>query len=155
MHSAPPSSSNLARRRALRAALAVSFAGTACASRTSEPEPAPPNPDLPAEASGAEASGALAPSIEIEGPIVVEGRVEEPGPTPLVVPTEGSGRGSGDLDLVGCDAVADGECPEHCDRNSDIDCCEGAMAPAAGLCHFVPEYGCQCAVIGPFNPPEL
>jgi hypothetical protein len=154
MHEPMPHAPVLARQRALRAALAVSFAGSACASRASEPEPAPLAPAVPAEADEADES-----PIEIRGPIEVDRRVEDDGPTlllPPVTPPEGSGTRAPDpLEVLDCGVEANGVCPEHCDRNTDIDCCEGAMAPAAGLCHFVPQYGCQCAVIGPFNPPEL
>lgn len=152
--------------RALRACLAVTLGGAACTSRAAEsderdddtPPAATGEATLPitatpvGEGSAAGASGALdeggAPDEGSAPPILI------PRPAPDAALPELAAPDAGSDTEAKCSAERDGQCPATCDRNTDIDCCEGQGSPGAGLCQFVPDFGCQCAVIGPFNPPE-
>ena len=53
---------------------------------------------------------------------------------------------------VTCGVVSDGLCADACNQDNDIDCCEGDQAEWE-WCSFDAEWGCQCAVEGPFAPP--
>ena len=54
----------------------------------------------------------------------------------------------------GCSGVSDDLCPASCTQYNDIDCCEGDEAEWE-WCSFDAEWGCQCAVEGPFAPPAF
>ncbi len=53
-----------------------------------------------------------------------------------------------------CSAEVDDVCPDVCTVDNDADCCnlEGGDPP---WCEFDPEFGCACAVPGPFVAPEM
>lgn len=50
-----------------------------------------------------------------------------------------------------CADESDGVCPEGCSIDEDYDCC---MEFDPDWCTYDPEWGCGCAVEGPFAPPE-
>lgn len=52
----------------------------------------------------------------------------------------------------GCLDESDGVCPEGCTPDDDYDCCT-EFDP--DWCTYDPEWGCGCAVEGPFAPPNL
>ncbi len=146
--------------RALRACLAVTLGGAACTSRAAESDDAPelesaevavPITAVPAgTGDGAiERAGEAGSTAEgsADAPDIVT-PLDEPSRPEIARPDAGT---DGEAQ---CSHERDEQCPEGCDRNTDIDCCEGD-GPASGLCQFVPDFGCRCAVIGPFNPPEI
>jgi hypothetical protein len=58
-----------------------------------------------------------------------------------------------DLADVGpaCLDEADDLCPDGCTPENDADCC--TLLEPTGWCTYNPEWGCSCAVEGPFAPP--
>ena len=48
------------------------------------------------------------------------------------------------------DEESTGVCPEHCDEDNDVDCCEEIDW---GYGEWSDEYGCMVAIPGPFVPP--
>jgi hypothetical protein len=52
----------------------------------------------------------------------------------------------------GCGDEPDNVCPPGCTTENDIDCCEGVNDEFT-FCNYTPEWGCGCAVEGPFAPP--
>ncbi len=57
-------------------------------------------------------------------------------------------------DVLSCSEITDDICPEFCSENDDADCCE-AQNDEWTWCDFDPEWGCGCAVEGPFAPPRF
>lgn len=55
-----------------------------------------------------------------------------------------------DVGDVICKDAEDGLCPETCTVDNDYDCC--VIDP---LCFYDPDFGCGCAVPGPFVPPAM
>lgn len=53
-----------------------------------------------------------------------------------------------------CSIEEDGVCPEGCTTDDDADCCV-AQNVDWEWCYFNPEWGCECAVEGPFAPPSF
>jgi hypothetical protein len=64
-----------------------------------------------------------------------------------------------DTDGAACNAERDDICPENCQAVDDYDCCAAQWGSADGaipeFCFFEPGIACDCAAVGPFNPPEL
>jgi hypothetical protein len=52
-----------------------------------------------------------------------------------------------------CSKELDGVCPESCNQQTDADCCEAPRAEGGMWCTYNSEWGCSCAVEGPFAPP--
>ena len=59
-----------------------------------------------------------------------------------------------DADPGECSREFDNVCPEGCGTNDDADCCL-AQNDEWGWCEWSPDWGCQCAVEGPFSPPTF
>ena len=55
-----------------------------------------------------------------------------------------------DVDEATCKAVADGVCPDACTQDTDVDCCDEIE-----WCSWDADFGCACAVPGPFVPPTM
>lgn len=63
---------------------------------------------------------------------------------------------------IGLDVIAtecsgeqeDGVCPAGCDQDDDVDCCYRDWG-GPDWCDYSTEWGCQCAVEGPFAPPRF
>lgn len=88
---------------------------------------------------------------DITEPDVTESDVTE---SDVVEPDADAGTDvSSDVEDPGCKESTDGVCPADCTEQNDYDCCMLSGAP--GLCVFDPEWGCSCAVEGPFAPPSL
>lgn len=51
-----------------------------------------------------------------------------------------------------CSKTLDDVCPESCTAETDADCCEARNANGM-WCSFSSEWGCSCAIEGPFAPP--
>ena len=64
-----------------------------------------------------------------------------------------------DTDGVACSPDRDDICPENCQAVDDYDCCADQWASPDGaipeFCFFEPGIACECAAVGPFNPPEI
>ncbi len=52
-----------------------------------------------------------------------------------------------------CSKDLDGVCPESCNQETDADCCEQQGASGEMWCSYNSEWGCACAIEGPFAPP--
>lgn len=168
-----------ARRRALHAARAVTLGGIAslplasCTARgavedddrsdehvQSAQEALQAQEGSSAPPGDGEGSGAPRPTGITATPVGADDGVREL-PTLSAADQDGSGivltgleelGGSGDG--VACSKERDGVCPSECNRDDDADCCEN---PENGprYCNFHPDYGCACAVEGPFAPPSF
>lgn len=77
------------------------------------------------------------------------------GTTPVVPDPDGGTDVGADVeaDVTVCSGTVDEVCGEGCTADNDADCC--AQREPAGWCSFSPDYGCSCAVEGPFAPPSV
>ena len=147
---------NPTRAQALRASRAVTLAGAlslGCGGATPSSEdneaveqleesrptlevaPAATGDDLPSE-----------PTITIGPDAVV---------TPVGDPTSAAEQADTPLPAE-CTKELDGLCPPECNTENDADCCEGDQNADGWMwCTFSTEWGCNCAVEGPFAPPRF
>lgn len=132
------------RARALRATRAVTFGGLALAACGTDPET--PNSDTGTDAT-ADASGDIGADIAPDTPL----------DTRPDAPLDVGPDAPHDIDAdsgPACGATADDVCPDGCTQHDDIDCCLAQNGDFT-WCDFSPEWGCQCAVEGPFAPPRF
>ena len=58
--------------------------------------------------------------------------------------------------VAACGKELDGICPAECTTENDADCCEGDQNSAGWMwCSYSTEWGCNCAIEGPFAPPSF
>jgi hypothetical protein len=88
---------------------------------------------------------------DVTEPDVTEPDVTEPDITEL--DATDAADASPDAESPGCKESTDDVCPVECTEQNDYDCCMLSGEP--GWCTFDPEWGCACAVEGPFAPPSL
>jgi len=132
--------SSRARARALRASLAVTLGGALAAagcgtSQTDDRRTTDAGPtDTSTDGGETDAATDAAPDAE-------------PDTSPDVAPD------TPPADVApSCADESDGVCPEGCTIDDDYDCC---MDFDPDWCTYDPEWGCGCAVEGPFAPPNL
>lgn len=144
------------RVRALRAARAVTLAGAlqlsgqaGCGGGTEVHAPSSPAETEERELEGVAPAGTVRP---------VEGQADEP-VAPIVIPDDARitpvdpAGSAAERAGESCSKELDGFCPEGCDRNTDADCCEADDEAGGTWCSFSPDWGCSCAIEGPFAPP--
>ena len=170
------STTSLSRAKALRATRAVALGGilaAACGtSPTTEPGTSsdtgddssaatdtPTSSDAPASTDAASAGDttgrADAPTMT---DVVPPPRDTRPPPPPgdaggpdTPPPTDGGRVDAPTVDAGAvCSEERDGQCPDTCTTETDADCCE-----ADDWCIWNPDWGCECAVEGPFAPPRF
>ncbi|MFT4704070.1 MAG: hypothetical protein ACI81R_001766 [Bradymonadia bacterium] len=54
-----------------------------------------------------------------------------------------------------CEDVEDNQCPDECTQDNDFDCCQRFIDETGAPCFYDPGFGCNCAAVGPFNPPAF
>lgn len=98
--------------------------------------------------------------LESDRPQLIVPQAPEPLPTIVVDPdavlTPVDNRPAAervDEPATECSKELDGVCPESCTRETDADCCEDQNANGAMWCSYNSEWGCSCAIEGPFAPP--
>jgi hypothetical protein len=149
------------RSRALRATRVVTFASTAalgCGTTSTTVEPPGPLSTVdgheehqtlvvrPAEREPAEAEP------ESEARIIL-------GPDSVLSPAGPAASAAEQAETLAaaeCSKVPDKTCPPTCTTETDADCCErGSDANTWLGCAFSVEWGCNCAIEGPFAPPRF
>lgn len=122
------------RNRALRATRAVTFGSlslAACGTTPVEP---------PVEDAGSDTgTGDTAPPRDTSPDVVIVPDASIPDAEP---------------DAITCSEIKDDQCPEFCTVDDDADCCENQNDEWT-WCSFEPDWGCACAVEGPFAPPRF
>ena len=123
-----------ARSRALRATRAVTFGGLSLTAAACGTTPATlPTGDVGADTGSDTGTDAPTDTVTPDVIVVPDVRVD-------TAPT--------------CSGESDDVCPDSCNPDTDIDCCEGDQAEWE-WCTYDSEWGCQCAAEGPFAPPSF
>lgn len=136
---------NASRRRAIHATRAVTLGGFALAATAcgTTPEPLPDTGEDVANDTAVDTAPDTGPDV-----------VEDTAPDTMVPDTNVPDTFI-DVGLEICNVEeADGVCPADCDSETDIDCCYD-WGGGPDWCDYSPEWGCSCAVEGPFAPPAF
>lgn len=143
------------RQRAIRAARAVTLAGviplaTAACGGGDVNRPSAEVPEVEPDSTECAEPARTATAVDssTSGPV---GPIALPEGTELLQP-EAIGSAAEQAENV-CSKERDGKCPDGCTRDNDADCCETAGESGGMWCSYSSDWGCSCAIEGPFAPP--
>lgn len=140
-------SDEIARKRALLASRAVTMGGVLMLAACGTTDSSTGDAGTLADSGGSDTSGGDTGGADVDEDTSVDaGGDAETDTAPDVLADAGPG----------CSDELDGVCPEDCIPDNDHDCClDPNWGGGPDWCSYDPEFGCGCAVEGPFAPPAV